>query len=138
MHWWQTIERVLSSLTSSAAPQLGHWSARPGSVFSLAPSRSPRSASVASDTAWPTDQPGRAGSMYSSVATSPCALRRSATTKPPVSAGSLGNSPSAADSLATTTEATSQARPSIATRMPTRSDAASGAGWLSVASNEKA
>ena len=110
---------VVASLTSSAAPQLGHSTLREPSVFSLT-SFKPLIASSLKATLRPTDQCTRAGSLLSSVATSPALLRRSMTVNSPSSLGGVGSSPWAAISLALVTEATSQARPSASTRWPAR------------------
>ncbi len=62
LHWWQTIDCVVSSLISSAAPQFGQFRVRPESVFSPASLR-PVIARSESETERPTDQSGRPGSV---------------------------------------------------------------------------
>ncbi len=135
-HWWQAMLCVVASLISSAVPQLGHSSAREPSVFSLVSFR-PLSASSLSATEAPTLQCTCAGSLPSSVATSPALLRRSATVNSPSRRGGLGSSPCAAMSLVRVTLATSQARPLASTRLPARSVASDGASGGSGPSNAK-
>ena len=136
-----TTDCVLASVIFSAAPQLGQGGDDALSVFSPAPpmpvSRRPDILRSARRTDLPIDHASGAVSMACSVPTSSAELRRSEMTMGRLAGGGEMSSPCAASSLACTTEATCQRRPSTVTGAPACRPSGRGASAGAGASNAK-